>query len=206
MVSMRAFFVRLARGAVLCLAAIGLLMVLATFTPLDAWYAGALSGNWVDGGGDVLIALGAGTLDDTTLDLGSYWRAVYAGLAWRRGGFREVVVAGRGAAPLMRDFLIGHGVPDAAIRVENESASTRENALFVARMLAGVPGRKVLVTSDYHMFRARRAFEKAGLRVVPDPFPDANKGSNHLQNRWGIFLNLGVETAKIGYYWMRGWI
>jgi len=203
---MRTFSGRLARGAVLCLAAIGLLMVLATFTPLDSWYAGALSGNWVDGGGDVLIALGAGTLDDTTLDMGSYWRAVYAGLAWRRGGFREVVVAGRGAAPLMRDFLIGHGVPGAAIRVEDKSASTRENALFVARMLAGVPGRKVLVTSDYHMFRARRAFEKAGLRVVPDPFPDAIKGSNHLQNRWGIFLNLGVETAKIGYYWMRGWI
>ncbi len=203
---MRTFFGRLARGAVRCLAALGLLMLLTTFTPLDAWYAGTLSGNWVDGGGDVLIALGAGTLDDTKLDMGSYWRAVYAGLAWERGGFREVVVAGRGAAPLMRDFLIGRGVPAAAIRVEDQSVSTRENALFVARMLAGVSGRKVLVTSDYHMFRARRAFEKAGLRVVPDPFPDAIKGSNHLQNRWGIFLNLGVETAKIGYYWMRGWI
>jgi uncharacterized SAM-binding protein YcdF (DUF218 family) len=206
MVSMRTFVGRLARGAVFCLAATGLLMVLVTFTPVVAWYARALSGNWIDGGGEVLIGLGAGTVDGTTLDAESYWRATYTGRAWQRGGFREVVVAGQGVAPLMRDFLIGHGVPAAAIRVEDASGSTRENALCVKRQLAGVPGRKVLVTSDYHMFRARRAFEKAGLPVVPDPFPDALKGYNHLKNRWGIFINLGVESVKIGYYWMRGWI
>jgi uncharacterized SAM-binding protein YcdF (DUF218 family) len=206
MVAMRKFFRRAARGAVLGLASLGLLMLLVTFTPLVAWYARALSGNWVDGGGEVLITLGSGMLDSGTLDTGSYWRAVYAGLIWREGGFREVVVSGKGMAPLMRDFLVGHGVPAEAIRVEDGSGSTRENALYVKRMLEGVPGRKVLVTSDYHMFRARRAFEKAGLAVVPDPFPDALKGYNHWQNRWGIFLGLGVETVKIGYYWYRGWI
>jgi uncharacterized SAM-binding protein YcdF (DUF218 family) len=203
---MRTFLRRLARGVVACLAATGLLVVLVTFTPLVAWYARALSGRWLDGGGEVLIALGGGALDSTTLDTGSYWRAIYARLAWERGGFRQIVVAGRGVAPLMRDFLITHGVPAEVIRVEDASASTRENALYVARMLAGVPGRKVLVTSDYHMFRARRAFEKAGLHVVPDPFPDARKGYNHWQNRWGIFLNLCAETVKIGYYRMKGWI
>ena len=203
---MRTFFGRLARGAVVCLAATGLLLLLVTFTPLVAWYARALSGRWLDGGGEVLIALGGGTLDDTTLDPGSYWRAIYARLAWERGGFREIVVAGSGVAPLMRDFLITHGVPAAAIRVEDASGSTRQNALYVKRLLAGVPGRKVLVTSDYHMFRARRAFEKAGLHVIPDPFPDALKGYNHRENRWGIFLNLCRETVKIGYYWIKGWI
>lgn len=203
---MHTFFRRLARGVVACLAATGLLLLVVTFTPVVKWYARALSGRWLDGGAEVLIALGSGTLDGTTLDPGSYWRATYVRLAWERGGAREIVVAGRGVAPLMRDFLITHGVPAAAVRVENASLSTRENALFVKRMLEGVPGRKVLVTSDYHMFRARRAFEKAGLHVTPDPFPDALKGYNHWQNRWGIFLNLGIETVKIGYYWMKGWI
>ncbi len=203
---MRTFLRRLARGMVLPLAATGLLVLVVTFTPLVAWYARALSGRWLDGGGEVLITLGGGTLDSSTLDMSSYWRSVYAGLAWQRGGFRQIVVAGEGVAPLMRDFLVGHGVPAAAIRVEDASGSTRENAVNVSRLLAGVPGRKVLVTSDYHMFRARRAFEKAGLHVIPDPFPDALKGYNHPQNRWGIFLNLCVETAKIGYYWERGWI
>ncbi len=203
---MRTFFGRLGRGVVACLAAMGLLLILVTFTPLVAWYATALSGNWEDGGGEVLVALGGGTIDSTMLDSGSYWRAVYARLAWERGGFREIVVAGGEVAPLMRDFLICRGVPAAAIRVEGASRSTRENALYVKRLLTGVPGRKVLVTSDYHMFRARRAFEKAGLHVIPDPFPDALKGCTHWQNRWGIFLGLGTETVKIGYYWLRGWI
>ena len=195
-----------ARGVVACLAAIGLLLLVVTFTPLEAWYAGKLSERWLDGGGEVLIALGGGTIDSTTLDSGSYWRAIYTRLAWERGGFRENVVAGEGVAPLMRDFLVTHGVPAAVILVENASRNTHENAVNVARLLAGVPGRKVLVTSDYHMFRARRAFEKAGLHVIPDPFPDALKGYNHWQNRWGIFLNLCLETTKIGYYRMKGWI
>jgi uncharacterized SAM-binding protein YcdF (DUF218 family) len=181
-------------------------MVLVTFTPLVAWYARTLSGDWTDGGGDVLITLGSGTIDRTTLDSTSYWRAVYAYRDWSRGGFREIVAAGRVVAPLMRDFLVSRGVPPSAVRVEGASGSTRENALYVKRMLAGVPGRKVLVTSDYHMFRARRAFEKAGLQVVPDPFPDALKSCGHARNRWGIFLNLSVETVKIAYYWVRGWI
>jgi len=203
---MRTFLRRLARGVTACLAATGLLLLVVTFTPLVAWYARALSDRWLDGGGEVLIVLGGGTLDSTTLDSGSYWRAISTRLAWERGGFREIVVSGAAVAPLMQDFLVTHGVPAAAIRVEGASGSTRENALNVARLLAGVPGRKVLVTSDYHMFRARRAFEKAGLHVIPDPFPDALKGYNRLQNRWGIFLNLCLETVKIGYYRMKGWI
>jgi uncharacterized SAM-binding protein YcdF (DUF218 family) len=203
---MRILIRRLARATLACLAALGLLMVLVTFTPLVAWYARALSGNWMDGGGEVLIALGAGVIDSSTLDSASYWRAVYAAHDWQRGGFRQMVVSGAGVAPLMRDFLVTHGVPAAAIRVEDGSRSTRENALYVKRMLAGIPGRKVLVTSDFHMFRARRAFEKVGLPVVPDPFPDALKRCSRPENRWGIFLNLAVETVKIVYYWGRGWI
>jgi uncharacterized SAM-binding protein YcdF (DUF218 family) len=206
MVAMRKLFRWVERAAVASLAALGLLMVLVTFTPLVQWYTKALAGKWTDGGGEVVIVLGGGALDSQTLDPPSYWRAFYARLAWERGGFHQVVVSGRTAAPLMRDFLIGHGVPAGAIRVESQSRSTRENALFVKRMLAGVAGRKVLVTSDYHMFRARRAFEKAGLEVAPDPLPDALKHYNQWQSRWGIFQGLCVETTKIVYYWARGWI
>jgi uncharacterized SAM-binding protein YcdF (DUF218 family) len=187
-------------------AILGALMLVATFTPIVRWYARALSGNWEDARGDVLIVLGGGAIDERTLALGSYLRAVYAGRAWREGGFREVVVSGAGTAPLMRDYLTWQGVPAAAIRVENQARDTRENALHVQRLLAGVPGRKVLLTSDYHMFRARRTFEKAGLKVGLRPFPDALKSANFLSSRWPAFLTLSEETAKIAYYWARGWI
>jgi len=106
----------------------------------------------------------------------------------------------------MRDFLECRGVPRTAIEIEARSRGTHENALYVAELLAGVSGRKVLLTSDYHMFRAHRAFKKAGLAVLPRPFPDARKRASNWTGRWPAFLDLVEETLKIGYYYARGWI
>ena len=123
----------------------------------------------------------------------------------------RVVVSGGGPAGTsiakpMRDFLECRGVPRTAIEIEARSRGTHENALYVAELLAGVSGRKVLLTSDYHMFRAHRAFKKAGLAVLPRPFPDARKRASNWTGRWPAFLDLVEETLKIGYYYARGWI
>ena len=142
----------------------------------------------------------------------SYWRSVYALRAWRQGTFRRIVISGgpapadRSIAAPMRDFLEAHGVPREAIQIETQSTSTHENALRVAELLAHVPGSKVLLTSDYHMFRAFRAFKKAGLEVLPRPFPDAGKRAVGWAGRWPAFVDLIVEMMKIGYYRVRGWI
>ena len=101
----------LLRVLIAALAGLGLLMTVVTFTPLASWYARRLAGSWDDARGDVLIVVAAERIDGDTLGLSSYWRSVYAGRAWRAGGFRRVVVAGAGVAPLIRDFLVGHGVP-----------------------------------------------------------------------------------------------
>jgi uncharacterized SAM-binding protein YcdF (DUF218 family) len=98
------------------------------------------------------------------------------------------------------------GIPADAIAIESESRNTRENAVNTARLLGHVPGRKVLLTSDFHMFRARRAFLKAGLDVSSRPFPDVIKRAQRWRGRWGCFLDLIEETAKIAYYFIRGWI
>jgi uncharacterized SAM-binding protein YcdF (DUF218 family) len=109
-------------------------------------------------------------------------------------------------AEAMRDFLECHGVPREAIRLETRSNSTRENALYTKELLAGVPGRKVLLTSEYHMFRAHGAFRRVGLEVLPRPYPDVRKRAASWIGRWPAFLDLVVETVKIGYYRPRGWI
>ena len=97
-------------------------------------------------------------------------------------------------------------MPASAIHLETESRSTRENALYSAPLLKSLPGRKVLLTSDYHVFRARRAFAKAGIDVSVQPVPDVQKRSGRWLSRWSCFLDLLEETIKIGYYAARGWI
>jgi len=98
----------------------------------------------------------------------SYWRAVYAIRAWREGHFRAVVVSGwhtsgghLSLAAVIGQFLTAYGIPKDKIFLEERSISTRENAVFIKQMVAAWPGTKVLLTSDVHMFRARRAFEAA---------------------------------------------
>jgi uncharacterized SAM-binding protein YcdF (DUF218 family) len=105
----------------------------------------------------------------------------------------------------MRDFLVSQGVPSDIIVLENRSLHTRQNALYTAPLLT-MPGRKILLTSDYHMFRASRVFAKAGINVEPRPIPDILKRSSRWSGRWPAFLDLSVEACKIVYYWMRGWI
>jgi len=199
------------RWVVRALAAFGCLVMLVTLTPLDGWWIGWLAGPWNDPKGDVLVVLGAGAVRDA-IDWSSYWRCVYAVRAWRDGGFRKVVVTGGSlhgdvpAAERMRDFMVSQGVPASAILVEGESHSTRENALKSKALLAALPGRKVLLTSDYHMFRATRVFRKAGIDIAPRPLPDAGKQINSWASRWPVFWGLCLETVKIGYYYAHGWI
>jgi uncharacterized SAM-binding protein YcdF (DUF218 family) len=182
-------------------------------TPLDSWYASRLSGKWTDSDGDILIVLASDSMGSDIIGQDTYWRMFHAVLAWREGHFKTIVVSGgrwpgtpRAEAYLMADFLAAQGVPRDHIMIEPNSLSTRENAVMTAAMLAGMPGRKVLLDSDYHMFRARRAFEAAGLPVIPRPFTDVGKQAADRTNREHCFMLLLVETAKIAGYWWKGWI
>jgi len=193
-------------AAFLCMG-LGILFVVVTVTPLDFWWATALAGPWDDPSGDVLIVLGGSIQDYGMVGGSSYWRSVYAVGAWKEGGFRQIVLTGGGSiAETMRDFLVCQRVPPEVIRLETQANSTRENALFTKELLAGVSGRKVLLTSDYHMFRAYRAFRKVGLDVLPRPYPDVRKRASGRIGRWPAFLDLVLETTKIAYYFVRGWI
>lgn len=183
------------------------------FTPLVRWYARWLAGPWNDPDGDILIVLSAEEQPDDIIGLISYGRAVYAVRAWREGHFRAVVVSGghtKGGhlslAAVIGQFLVAYGIPKDKVFLEERSTSTRENALFTKQLIAAWPGKKVLLTSDSHMFRARRTFEEAGLAVAPRPFPDVLKRVENPIYRLPDAWTLCLETLKIGYYWQRGWI
>lgn len=190
-----------------------LLVILIHFTPLTEWWARALAGDWTDSPGDTLIVLSSEMEADGILGPSSYLRALYAIRAYREKAFRTIIVTGglTGAAsvPLgdaFRNFLTAYGIPRNIILVENRAGSTHENALYIKPLLQGLAGTTVLMTSDFHMFRARRVFEKAGIHVVPRPIPDILKRSRWVLNRWTSFWTLVTETGKIGYYAWKQWL
>jgi uncharacterized SAM-binding protein YcdF (DUF218 family) len=89
---------------------------------------------------------------------------------------------------------------------EWRSTSTRENGIETARLIQGMPGEKVLLTSDFHMYRALRVFRKLGIEVTPMAVPDVLQAAEHWDGRFPAFETLLVESAKIVYYSLRGWM
>jgi uncharacterized SAM-binding protein YcdF (DUF218 family) len=184
-------------------------MVAVTFSPLTIWWTRALSGPLTEPQGEILIVLAGSSAARGSLGYSSYLRAQYALWAYQGGSFQQIVVSGGGQPPVsvaIKNFLVAEGVPPDRIRVETNSTNTHENAMQTRALLAGRPGPFVLLTSDYHMFRARRAFRNAGLNVLPRPIPDSFKRATRFAGRWPAFLDLLEESAKIAYYRLRGWI
>jgi uncharacterized SAM-binding protein YcdF (DUF218 family) len=91
-----------------------------------------------------------------------------------RDGVAGVVVPSGGKrwhgvteAEALRDALVSAGVPDTAILVERRSLSTRQNARFTAELLRARGAAHVaVVTCDWHLPRALRAFHRVGVRAI----------------------------------------
>lgn len=184
-----------------------------TLLPVDAWYARLLSGNWEYGQEGTLIVLAAESQPDGLVGYMSYWRALYAVRAWRDGHFERILVSGgpvtkgqRSLAFSVAEFLIGEGVPREVIWLEEQSTNTHEHAVYTALLLRNVAGKKTLLTSDQHMFRAKRAFRHEGLEVSAMPIPDTLKRCSNPLERFQLACGLAVESVKIVYYKARGWI
>jgi len=187
------------------LAVIGLITVLVISTPIVSWWVQAYAGSIEQPKGDVLILLSAANDENGGISYSSYWRARQALFAWQTGGFRKIVICGNGS-PGILNFLIAYGIPREAFVTERSSASTRENAIETARIVQSIPSRKVLLTSDFHVYRAVRVFRKLGVEVTPLAAPDVLEATEHWPGRFSAFETMLMETVKIVYYGLRGWI
>jgi uncharacterized SAM-binding protein YcdF (DUF218 family) len=188
------------------LAALGFVLVFVSFTPVVSWWAEAYAGSIEQPKGDVLILLSAAADDENSgISHSSYWRARQALYAWQTGGFKKIVICGTGD-PGILDFLLGQGIPREAFVLERRSTSTRENAIETARLVQSLPGRKVLLTSDFHMQRALGVFRKLKIEVTPMAVPDVLHATEHWPDRFSAFETMVTESAKIAYYELRGWM
>jgi uncharacterized SAM-binding protein YcdF (DUF218 family) len=194
------------RATVRFLAALGLIFLLVVFTPFVSWYATKLARPWSSYRGDILVVLSASEPNIGMMDASTYWRCFMAVLYYREHPYERIIVSGRDSAPGMRDFFVFNGIPADRIGVEDKSANTHENAVFTARMLAGATGHIVLLTSDSHMFRARRCFAKEGVAIAASSVPDVVKRAGDYSARPQLLIGEVRETASIVYYWYRGWI
>ncbi|HEY5663945.1 MAG TPA: YdcF family protein [Ilumatobacter sp.] len=98
---------------------------------------------------------------------------------WRDGAAPQVVVTG-GKLPgdrfteaeASRRYLVGRGVPDGAILIENTGTTTYESLAGVAAQLlpAGLD-EVLLVTDPYHALRSRLIASEVGMTPAVSPTP-----------------------------------
>jgi uncharacterized SAM-binding protein YcdF (DUF218 family) len=101
-------------------------------------------------------------------------RRVNAAVRYLRGNprTRVVVSGGRGAgeenteAAVMKMLLLDYGINEARILTEEKASSTQENLAFSDRLYQLKDKRVVIVTTDYHLFRALSVAKKLRYRDV----------------------------------------
>jgi uncharacterized SAM-binding protein YcdF (DUF218 family) len=201
----KAAFLRLASAAESILAFFGFLVLLIVATPLVSWWARLYAGPINQPEGDVLIVLSAANDDNGGISYSSYWRARQAIYAWQTGRFSRIVITG-GGGPGIQNYLLANGVPGDILIAEWRSTSTRESGINVARLLENLPGKRVLLTSDFHMYRAIRVFRKVGVDAAPLVVPDVLHSTEQWPGRFGACWIMALESAKIVDYRLHGWI
>jgi uncharacterized SAM-binding protein YcdF (DUF218 family) len=79
----------------------------------------------------------------------------------------------RTEADAMAEYLVAHGVPSELVHRESRSTNTRENLRFSRELLrdAGITGRTLVVTNDYHVVRTAITARSTGFdaRVLGAP-------------------------------------
>ena len=128
------------------------------------------------------------------------WNEGYAGTLIFAGGALDP--ASPSSGEIMKRQALALGVPDEAILVEAESATTDENAERVALLMkeAGLES-AILVTSAFHQRRASlhfaREFERYGLTFRNRPADDPSWDPTFWWTKPGSRTITLVELAKI---------
>lgn len=128
------------------------------------------------------FAKGTGTAD-VMIVLGAQWRSNGPSMVLRQRldtaadylkknpQVQVIVSGGQGSnepipeADGMRQYLIQAGIAEERILAENRSTNTVENLRFSAELFSVENSKVILVTNNYHVFRARGIAKKQGYQV-----------------------------------------
>lgn len=109
-------------------------------------------------------------------------RITHALQLYRMGKIKKILITGgQGLNPtnsnsealLLKNFLLMTGVPEADVLIEDQSKNTAQNAQFTKEFLdvKGIDTDQefLLITSAFHMYRAKGCFDKVGLKTETFP-------------------------------------
>ena len=112
--------------------------------------------------------------DSTYIEWGDPDR-FFGGIALFKAGKAQKLIFTGGKMPwdkakktegeVLREFAISSGIPSEKIFITKDVENTADEAVAVKELIS--PSKKIiLVTSAYHMYRAKRLFEKQGFEVI----------------------------------------
>jgi vancomycin permeability regulator SanA len=122
---------------------------------------------------DVALVLGSKVNPDGKPSAGLQARLDKAFDLYQKGFFPKIIVSGGTGkegfpeGTVMRDYLVGKGVPAEAILVDNEGWTTRASAVNTAHFLEQHQLASVLVVTQYfHIPRSKLALKKEGITRI----------------------------------------
>lgn len=167
---------------------------------------------------DGIVVLGGGFEGAINLARGGYElnaggdRMVEAAVLARRfpeakvvvsGGNGELFLDGEGDATTAPRLLGALGVAPERLILESKSRKTYENAVFTKALVTPKPGETwLLVTSAFHMPRAKALFDKAGFPTVPWPVDYRTSGKEGI----GLFRDNPADSLQATTTATREWI
>jgi len=100
----------------------------------------------------------------------------FGGIALFKAGKAQKLVFTGGKMPwdkvkktegeVLKEYAISNGIPSENIFVTKDVENTADEAVAVKELIS--PSKRIiLVTSAFHMYRAKRLFEKQGFEVIP---------------------------------------
>ena len=113
--------------------------------------------------------------DSTYIEWGDPDR-FFGGIALFKAGKAQKLVFTGGKMPwdkamktegeVLKEYAISNGIPNEKIFVTKDVENTADEAVAVKELIS--PSKRIiLITSAYHMYRAKRLFEKQGFIVIP---------------------------------------
>jgi uncharacterized SAM-binding protein YcdF (DUF218 family) len=183
-------------------------------TPLEERYPKPVLPQKVDG----VVVLGGGFEGAINLARGGYElnsggdRYVEAAILARRFPAAKIVVSGGAGALVLEGesdagtaprLLIALGVAPDRLVLETRSRNTYENAVFTREMVTPKPGETwLLVTSAFHMPRAKALFDKAGFATVPWPVDYRTTGREGVS----VFADNAADSLQATTLAIREWV